>query len=46
MRGKFLLIRYFAMRDPDGKYRGCLEVSQDVTAIKALDGERRLLDWA
>ncbi len=45
MRGKFLLIRYFAMRDPDGKYRGCLEVSQDVTAIRALDGERRLLDW-
>ena len=31
MRGRFLLIRYFAMRDPDGKYRGCLEVSQDVT---------------
>jgi len=46
MRGKFLHIRYFAMRDPDGKYRGCLEVSQDVTAIRALDGERRLLDWA
>jgi DUF438 domain-containing protein len=46
MRGKFLLIKYFAMRDPDGKYRGCLEVSQDVTAIKALEGERRLLDWA
>jgi DUF438 domain-containing protein len=45
MRGRFLNIRYFAMRDPDGKYRGCLEVSQDVTAIRALDGERRLLDW-
>jgi DUF438 domain-containing protein len=45
MRGRFLLIKYFAMRDPDGKYRGCLEVSQDVTAIRALDGERRLLDW-
>lgn len=45
MRGRFLHIRYFAVRDPDGKYRGCLEVSQDVTAIRALDGERRLLDW-
>jgi len=45
MRGRFLHIRYFAMRDPEGKYRGCLEVSQDVTAIRALDGERRLLDW-
>jgi DUF438 domain-containing protein len=46
MRGKFLHIRYFAVRDADGKYRGCLEVSQDVTAIRALDGERRLLDWS
>jgi DUF438 domain-containing protein len=45
MRGRFLHIRYFAVRDADGKYRGCLEVSQDVTAIRALDGERRLLDW-
>jgi DUF438 domain-containing protein len=46
MRGKFLHIRYFAVRDADGKYKGCLEVSQDVTAIRALDGERRLLDWS
>ena len=28
-----------------GRYRGCLEVSQDVTGIRALEGERRLLDW-
>ena len=34
MQGKFLLIRYFAVRDAEGKYRGCLEVSQDVTAIQ------------
>ncbi len=45
MKGSFLLIRYFAVRDADGGYRGCLEVSQDVTAIRALEGERRLLDW-
>jgi len=45
MRGRFLHIRYFAVRDADGKYRGCLEVSQDVTGIRSLDGERRLLDW-
>jgi hypothetical protein len=45
MRGRFLHIRYFAVRDPDGKYKGCLEVSQDVTGIRARDGERRLLDW-
>lgn len=41
--GKFIHIRYFAMRDGGGKYRGCLEVSQDVTGIRALRGEKRLL---
>lgn len=45
MGQRFLHIRYFAMRDPLGKYRGCLEVSQDVTGIRALEGERRLLQW-
>jgi uncharacterized protein len=45
MQGKFLLIRYFAVRDADGRYRGCLEVSQDVTAIRKLEGQKRLLDW-
>jgi len=45
MRGKFILIRYFAVRDREGKYQGCLEVSQDVTDIRGLQGEKRLLDW-
>ncbi len=45
MRGRFLHIRYFAVRDGKGRYRGTLEVSQDVTGIRALDGERRLLNW-
>lgn len=44
-RGKFLHIRYFAMRDKAGAYRGALEVTQDVTGIRELRGERRLLDW-
>ncbi|MCG8563497.1 MAG: DUF438 domain-containing protein [Desulfobacterales bacterium] len=42
--GRFIHIRYFAVRDR-GKYLGCLEVSQDVTDIRALEGEQRLLDW-
>jgi DUF438 domain-containing protein len=46
MRGRVLHIRYFAVRDGAGKYRGCLEVSQDVTEIQKLTGEKRLLDWA
>ncbi len=45
MKGKFIHIRYFALRDEKGAYRGCLEVSQDVSAIRGLEGEKRLLDW-
>ena len=43
--GKFLFIRYFAIRDADGAYRGCLEVVQDATRVRALEGERRIVDW-
>ncbi|MCE5205929.1 MAG: PAS domain-containing protein [Porphyromonadaceae bacterium] len=46
MRGKFILIQYFALRDEAGAYRGVIEVSQDVTGIRKLEGERRLLDWS
>jgi len=42
---KFIYIRYFAVRDADGYYRGCLEVSQDLTQIRKLEGQQRLVDW-
>lgn len=42
--GRFIHIRYFAVYDADGIYRGVTEVSQDVTDIRALEGEKRLLD--
>jgi DUF438 domain-containing protein len=45
MKGRFLLIQYFAVRDEKGSYRGTLEVSQDVTDIKKLEGQKRLLEW-
>jgi hypothetical protein len=45
MGGRFIHIRYFAVRDGAGTYRGCLEVTQDITQIRTLAGERRLLDW-
>lgn len=45
MQGRFLHIRYFAMRDAAGTYRGTLETVQDVTEIRALQGQRRLVDW-
>ena len=44
-RGRFIHIRYFAVHDEAGRYRGCLEVSQDVSGIRDLQGEQRLLDW-
>ncbi|MBN1612100.1 MAG: DUF438 domain-containing protein [Polyangiaceae bacterium] len=46
MQEKLIHIRYLALRDSARTYRGCLEVSQDVTGIRSLEGERRLLDWA
>jgi DUF438 domain-containing protein len=43
-RGRLIFIRYFAVRNPDRKYLGTLEVTQDISDIRELDGERRLMD--
>jgi hypothetical protein len=37
-----IYIRYFAVRDGTGRYLGCLEVTQDITDIKRIEGEKRL----
>ncbi len=42
--GKTVLIKYFALRNSSGKYLGCLEVSQDITEIRKIEGEKRLLE--
>lgn len=44
--GKFILIEYYALYGADGSYRGTLEVSQDLTELRALEGQNRLLDWS
>lgn len=41
---RLVYIRYFAVRDNRGNYLGTLEVTQDITDIKKLEGERSLLD--
>lgn len=41
--GMFIYIRYFAVRNPEGKYLGTLEVTQEITGIRNLEGEKRLL---
>jgi DUF438 domain-containing protein len=45
LHGRFVHVRYFAVRDAQENYQGCLEVTQDVTRIRALKGERRLLQY-
>jgi PAS domain S-box-containing protein len=44
LQGKLVHIRYFAVRNKEGKYLGTLEMTQDITGIQSLEGERRLLD--
>ena len=38
-------IRYFAVRDKAGRYLGTLEATQDITEIKKIEGEKRLLEY-
>ena len=43
--GKFLCIEYFALHDGQGTFLGTLEVSQNLTAKRALTGQQRLLNY-
>ncbi len=44
-KGRVIHIRYFAIRDNQKNYKGVIEMSQDVTDIQKLEGQKRLLDW-
>ena len=41
----FIYIVYFAVRDENGKFRGVLEMMQDCTHIRSLQGSQTLLTW-
>ena len=43
--GAFIHIRYFSVRNEDGDYLGTIEVVQEVSDIRDLEGEKRILDW-
>ncbi len=43
-QGKYVLIRYFAVRNALGEYLGVVEVTQDIQDIQAITGEKRLMD--
>ena len=42
---KYVLIQYFAVRNKEGEYKGTLEVSQEISEIQQITGDRKLLDW-
>jgi hypothetical protein len=46
MKGKFIYIDYYAVRDKDGNYLGTLEFTQDLTRLRELQGEQRLLSYS
>ncbi len=45
MGGKFIHIEYFALRNDKGEYLGTVEMSQDLTEKRALNGDQRLLSY-
>jgi hypothetical protein len=45
MGGKFIYITYTAVRDANGKFKGVLEMMQDATHIRSLEGNKKLLSW-
>lgn len=45
LKGKFVHIEYFALHNEQGEYIGTLEVSQDLTDYKKLEGEQRILSY-
>jgi len=44
-KNRIIHIRYFAIRDNEMNYKGVIEMSQDITDIQKLEGQKRLLDW-
>ncbi|MGI5105429.1 DUF438 domain-containing protein [Treponema socranskii] len=44
--GLFIYITYIAVRDADGRFRGILEMMQDCTHIRSLEGSQTLLTWS
>jgi len=45
INNRLVHIRYFAVRNKKGEYLGTMEVTQDITDIQKIEGEKRLLDW-
>ena len=46
MQGRFIYIEYFALRDKNGEYLGTIEFTQDLTRLRKIEGEQRLLSYS
>lgn len=44
-KGRFIYIEYTAVRSPQGEYLGVVEVTQDITRMRGLEGDQRLLSY-
>jgi DUF438 domain-containing protein len=45
VKDKKIMIEYYRVEDENGQYAGIIEVTQNITDIIAIKGEKRLLDW-
>lgn len=45
IKDRKILVRYLAVRDEQKKYKGVLELTQDITDLKNIEGERQTLVW-
>ena len=46
MGNRFIYIEYSAVRSPEGEYLGVVEVTQDITEMRKLEGDQRLLSYS
>ena len=44
-QGRFIYIEYSAVRGKEGEYLGVVEVTQDITTMRKLEGDQRLLSY-
>jgi DUF438 domain-containing protein len=44
-KGRFIHIEYSAVRGKEGEYLGVVEVTQDITQLRRLEGDKRLLSY-
>ena len=44
-QGRFIYIEFSAVRDKENNYLGIVEITQDITRMRELEGDQRLLSY-